>query len=46
VKEKVFKRPLLIGLVRDFPKDSLHMSAVANESENVREQLWFCQELG
>jgi hypothetical protein len=36
----------LCGLVRDFPKDRLHASAVANESKEVGEQLRLCQQLG
>ena len=34
---------LLYELVRDFPKDGLHVPAVANEMEEVGEQLGFCQ---
>jgi len=37
---------LLCELVRDFPKDRLHVPAVANKMEEVREQLGFCQQLG
>ncbi|KAF8235229.1 hypothetical protein L208DRAFT_1542354, partial [Tricholoma matsutake] len=46
VSERIFVGPLLSGLVRDFPKDGPHASAVANKMEEVGEQLGICQQLG
>ena len=46
MRERIFVGALLSGLVRNFPKDGSHASAVADKTEKVGEQLGICQQLG
>jgi hypothetical protein len=46
MRRGVFVKLLLSRLIRDFPKDRSHASAVTDKTEEVGEQLGVCQQLG